>query len=127
MRADRFNQGKPKFSLLPFDALEALATHFTRGAEKYSARNWERGMPYSEVVDSLMRHLSAWWQGETYDKEGFRHTTAIAWNAIALLTYDLRGMSKWDDRPPKIEPAYGPSVNLREKIEEARRSINEQR
>ena len=86
-------------SLLPMDALHALAEHYGRGAAKYEDRNWERGYPWSWTVDALLRHLFALWQGEDIDTEtGSLHATAVAWHALALLTFQLRGIGT-DDRP----------------------------
>lgn len=85
--------------MLPWDALVELANHYGVGAKKYPARNWEQGMKWNEnVAASLMRHLAAWSTGEDIDKEnGAYHDTAILWNAIALVTYRLRGIGT-DDR-----------------------------
>jgi dATP/dGTP diphosphohydrolase len=95
----RFNEGKPRYDLLPYDAIDALADHYRKGSEKYAERNWERGMDWSKCFSSLMRHASAFAQGEDYDPEnGSLHATAMAWNALALLAYQLRNIGN-DDRP----------------------------
>lgn len=98
----RYNEDKPRMDLLPWDALLELAHHFGIGAKKYAARNWEKGLPWnSGIAASLSRHLAAWSQGEDIDPEnGQRHDVAILWNAIALVTYRLRGIGV-DDRPKK--------------------------
>lgn len=88
-----------RFALLPFDALWAVAEHFGRGAEKYEDRNWERGYPWDWSADALQRHFAAWWQGEDRDPEtGSLHITAVAWHALVLLTFQLRGIGT-DNRP----------------------------
>lgn len=88
-----------RFSLLPWDALWAIAEHFGIGASKYADRNWEAGYSWSWSADALQRHFAAWWQGEDRDPEtGSLHITAVAWHAIVLLTYQLRGIGT-DDRP----------------------------
>ena len=62
-------------------------------------RNWERGMPWSKVLGPLLRHLYKWTRGEIIDKEsGQRHIAMVAWNAIALLTYELRKIGVDDVR-----------------------------
>ena len=94
----RYNEGKPRWDLLPFDALDHVAEHYRRGAEKYAERNWERGMDWSKCLASLLRHTSAFAQGEDIDPEnGALHTEAMAWNALALLTYQIRNIGV-DDR-----------------------------
>jgi len=95
----RYNDGKPRFDLLPPEALKALAAHYGKGAEKYAARNWERGMDWCKCFASLERHSWAWMGGEDIDPEnGSHHMIAVAWNAIALFTYAMRNIGT-DDRP----------------------------
>lgn len=95
----RFDAGKPRWDLLPAE-IEEIVKVYTIGAVKYAERNWEKGMSWGRVFGSLMRHAWAFWRGETNDKEtGLNHMAHVAWNAIALLTYSIRGIGK-DDRAP---------------------------
>lgn len=96
----RFNDNKPPMHLLPWDTLLEIAKHYGKGAEKYPSRNWEDGFKWSEgCAASLMRHLAKWQQGEDIDPEnGMHHDLAIAWNAIALITFRIRDIGE-DDRP----------------------------
>jgi len=90
-----------RFDLLPSDALWCLAEHYGRNCSKYPARNWERGGAWSLNYGALQRHLQAWWMGEDIDPMSAHkayHLVAVAWHAIALLTYWLRGIGT-DDRP----------------------------
>lgn len=103
-RGLRYNAGKTRWSLVAWDAVECVAKVATFGATVYPARNWERGMPYSEVLDSLHRHLHAWRCGEDNDTapggSGLPHLAHVAWNALALLAYELRGKGEmFDDIP----------------------------
>ena len=85
-RADRYNQGKPQLSYI-FDAplaMEGLARRFELGAKKYSRNNWKKGLPDIEVIDCLLRHLSAYQNGNTEDTDGGNHVDAILWNAVVL-------------------------------------------
>lgn len=94
----RFDEGKPQFHLFPADGLAEIGHVCTLGAKKYAPYNWERGMEWSRIYNSLMRHTFAFWNGETHDAETGRHHMAhAAWNAIALLVYSLRGIGI-DDR-----------------------------
>lgn len=93
----RYDGGKVRWDLLPFDALEQVAKVSTFGAIKYDAKNWELGMSWSRVFGSLMRHLTARMRGERLDPEtGLPHLAHAAWNALALCAYDLRGVGKDD-------------------------------
>lgn len=66
--------------LIPTSALRMLAQRFQDGADKYGARNWEKGHKLSNYVDSLYRHLWQFMDGET-DED---HLSAVIWNAVAL-------------------------------------------
>jgi hypothetical protein len=116
-RAKRFNSGKPQYSLIPPEALEELARLYTKGGEKYGdPRNWEKGMPYLDVYDSLMRHAQKWRAGGTRDPEtDALHMIAVAWNAIALATYELRGLNaEWDNRPtPSVTEGESPTPSVK--------------
>ena len=50
------DEGKPRFSLIPADVLKEVAKVFTQGAKKYDDRNFEKGIPYSELLDAMHRH-----------------------------------------------------------------------
>ncbi len=102
----RFNEGKSRYDLLPPEAIEALAKHYTVGAKKYADRNWERGMAWGKCFASLMRHGWAWMRGEDIDPEtGTHHMISVAWNAIAIYVYSVRKIGE-DDRP-NINPKSG--------------------
>jgi hypothetical protein len=95
----RFNTGKTRFDLIPQSWIRSLAQILTVGANKYEPRNWEKGLSWSETLGSLHRHLDAWVSGEQYDKETkCHHLGHVAWNALALMTMQLRGIGK-DDLP----------------------------
>lgn len=85
-KADRFNEGKPQLSFIldaPL-AMEGLSRRFELGAKKYSRDNWKLGLPDVEVIDSLLRHLVAYHNGEIFDPDGGYHVDAIVWNAVVL-------------------------------------------
>lgn len=83
----RYNQGKPPLSyILAFpDALRAFARVCAYGARKYNAFNFVKGAPTSQSVDSLLRHLSDWQNGQDIDPEsGEHHLAHVLWNALRL-------------------------------------------
>ena len=56
--------GKPRFDLIPSGPMYRLAMVYSRGADKYAARNWEKGQPVMRYFSSAMRHLMAWTVGD---------------------------------------------------------------
>lgn len=98
--AVKHDEGKIRIELFPGEALFAASEVLTISAkDEYEARNWEKGMAWSRVFGSLMRHAWAWFMGETYDKKtGKSHMAHVLCNAAFLMTYEVRKIGI-DDRP----------------------------
>lgn len=97
----KHDSDKPRFDLIPADALEEVAKVYTVGAKKYGDRNWEKGLFYGRLCGALLRHIYAWWRGEKKDKENkCHHLSSVVFCALALLHYELNfsKFSKFDDR-----------------------------
>ena len=89
--AVKHDHGKPRFEMLPPDALEAVALTMNSGCEKYGDRNWEKGMQYGRVFGAMMRHAWAYWRGENLDKDsGLPHLAHAGACVLMLLAYQLR-------------------------------------
>lgn len=87
-----------RYDLIPPEALRALARLYGIGARKYAARNWEKGIAYGRVYRALLSHLETWRMGEDWDPDGQHHLDSVIWNAVALRTYEARGMgARFDD------------------------------
>lgn len=92
-------EGKPQLSLvLEFrTALEGAALGLQEGAGKYGRSDWRKGMPMTEVMDSLLRHCAAWCAGEDIDPDsatGASHADKILCNALMLAQYARTGGSR---------------------------------
>ena len=97
--AERYNEGKADYSLLPLHLLEGAVKVMAKGAEKYSAWNWAKGMPWSTPYACAMRHLAAWYRGETYDAEtGENHLDHAICNLL-MLKHFADTYQDGDDRP----------------------------
>lgn len=83
----KFDGGKTRWDLIPWDILEKIAEVYTKGAQKYTDNGW-KGVPNAEkrYFSALMRHLmrylkDPYCRDEELDLE---HIYQVAWNAIAL-------------------------------------------
>lgn len=74
-------EGKGRFDLLPFFALEEVAKHFENGAKKYGENNYLKGIPLSDFLDSGLRHLVKFARGQKDEP----HLLASAWNILCLI------------------------------------------
>ena len=100
-RAMRFNKGKPQLSyLMDFpNAMLAFTAVCEMGAQKYARHNWKKGMPVSQLVDSLLRHTMDFYRGEDVDKEsGIIHAAHMMWNCAAIIETLARHPAETDDR-----------------------------
>lgn len=102
---EKKDEGKPRWELLPYDAVEGIVKVLTMGAKKYEARNWERGIAYGRVFGAIQRHLTAWWNGNNLDAESsLSHLDHALTELTFLSAYEKRGMVQFDDRPKKELP-----------------------
>lgn len=105
--------GKPMPGLLSPFAAERKAWVMAKGAGHYGPRNWEKGMPFSRVIESAERHLMAYKQGQN-DED---HLAQAGWNIDALLHYEegiKRGFLpvELDDMPKYVlTSVYSPPTN----------------
>ena len=78
--------GKGRYDLLPWGAIHALAQHCERGALHYGERNVDKGIPQKSFIDSGIRHLSMYIQGDAED----HHLVAAMWNIAWALEQEIK-------------------------------------
>ena len=74
-------EDKPRPDLISPFVLERVGNHMRKGAQKYSAWNWAKGIPSSRFYESLMRHLMKYAQG-LRDED---HLSAAMFNLMGLI------------------------------------------
>lgn len=86
---------RPRWSLLPDRATARVVELLTWAGDRKHSDEKSRDKPVEEHYDSLMRHLSAWRQGERLDSEhGMEHLAAVAVRALFMLEKELKGETK---------------------------------
>ena len=73
--------GKGRYDLIPPSAMRRIAKHYENGAAKYGDRNWEKGQPISRYIDSSLRHIYNYLEGEQEED----HVAAAIWNLMAII------------------------------------------
>jgi hypothetical protein len=88
----KFDQGKLRYDLLPWDCVEQVVDILTYGAEKYAAEDWKIvDDAKNRYFSALLRHLVAYKQGEDLDQEsGKLHLAHMATNALFLLWFNMQ-------------------------------------
>lgn len=90
---------KIDMSLLPLGALQDAVSAYQVGVDKHGRDSWRNGMPYSVCHAAMLRHLTAWQDGEDFDPvDGQSHMSAITFYALAILQYERDGLTHFDDR-----------------------------
>jgi len=103
----KFDMGKLRMDLIPIGVLKGLARALTYGADKYGDRNWEDGFSWSRAYGALLRHLTAWWDGEEMDHESRLHHLDLALAEMAFLhTFLNEHYDGFDDRPHKRDARH---------------------
>ena len=89
--------GKPRLSLVPAEAIEAIGTVMTHGAEKYGEKSYKQVDP-KRYRDALMRHVCKWLkdpQGMDEDS-GMPHIWHIITNAAFLCELDMPDRDRYE-------------------------------
>jgi len=95
----KFDDGKPRFELIPEESLEQIALALGYGAKKYEDDwNWYQGFDYGRVYGAARRHMGKWQLGEDLDPaSGINHLAHAACNLLFLLSFQINGVGT-DDR-----------------------------
>lgn len=97
----RNNSGKPRLSLVleAKNALAGAAVILEQGLKEYGRANWRKGLPLTEICDSMTRHLADFLSGETLDSASGRpHVDHVLCNALFLAEISKTN-PELDDRP----------------------------
>lgn len=77
------------FSLIPWEHMWEVAKLYDKGAQKYASHNWAQGYAWSLSYAALMRHLTQFWMGESYDEEtGCHHLSSVIFHSLALMHFE---------------------------------------
>lgn len=94
------SKGKGAFELITPFAEDRLALWYEAGAEKYELRNWEKGIKFSRLMQSTMRHINKWRKGMR-DED---HLAAAAWNLFGMIHFEGTGQDKdLNDMPNYVQ------------------------
>lgn len=91
-KGTKHDSGKVRYSLLPKGVLEKVLSILEFGANKYSKDNWQQ-VPNARdrYYDAAMRHIQAWYYGETKDPEtGESHLAHALCCLMFLLWLDIK-------------------------------------
>jgi uncharacterized HAD superfamily protein len=108
----RYDEGKMTPELIVASATVALSEVLKFGKEKYSSRNWEKGIDWERTIGSLKRHLTSIESGQDYDEEsGMLHAAHVLTNAM-FLNHSYYSCPELDRFNRLVNPLYGKRIAL---------------
>jgi hypothetical protein len=105
----KFDNGKPRWGLLPYDQLEQVVDILTFGAKKYKDDNWKVVDAGKErYFDAMMRHIKEYRAAKERndttlkfdDESGKNHLAHVICNALFLMWFDDQ-----EEQDVKVETA----------------------
>jgi len=92
-RGVKYDTGKRRYDLLPWEQIDEVVDVLTFGAAKYADDNWKIVPDKTKRYKAALgRHISAYMQGEQLDKEdGKSHLAHAVCCAIFLMWGDKHG------------------------------------
>lgn len=83
-----------RYDLISPIALERLAATLAQGASRYGDRNWEKGLPFSDTLNHLLRHIYKYIEGDKSED----HLAHAAFGLFALMHFETT-MPEMNDLP----------------------------
>lgn len=90
MIGEKFDDGKVRWDLINLKVIEPFAKVLTFGAKKYEDDNWKKvDNAKKRYFAALLRHISAWQNGEITDPESnISHLAHAMCNIYFLMYFD---------------------------------------
>lgn len=106
----KFDDGKPEFDRLSFQALAEMNKVHKAGDSKYAEGNWRQGIDIRRLLNAAIRHITAIMDGELTDPETKTLHSANAAVNLEMVTHFLLNKDKYKDfinLPKRPEPVKG--------------------
>ena len=87
----KFDKAKPMWDLVDLEVIEDVAEVLTYGAEKYAPHSWVN-VEKDRYFAAMMRHITAYQNGEELDKEsGLTHLAHAMCNLMFISRMEKNG------------------------------------
>lgn len=104
--AYKYDNGKPRLTLIDPEFLESIAGALEEGEKKYGGPAWKQGLKYSRILDAARRHIAAIERGEDIDPDSGRpHAAHVA--CCMMMFEHLRG--NWNGEEQLDDRNFAPA------------------
>lgn len=112
----KYDEGKLRYDLVPWAALDEVVRVLGHGAQKYGDDNWRRVKRLEDRYPAAaLRHMSRYLQGETNDPEtGLNHLAHAVCSLMFVLALDKEAEEELSNDP-----------QLRQMMEDARKMMRD--
>lgn len=90
-----------RYDLISPIAMRRIAETYAEGSIKYGDRNWEKGLPFSNILNHVLAHIYEYMDGASLDDDAEDNLAHAAWGLIALMHYEREHPEcndlPWDD------------------------------
>jgi len=125
--AQRSKTPPTRFDLISPIALERLAQTYHEGAEIYGDHNWERGFPFSDVLNHLEAHIVMYKKIERLGLKSAEESLIVGEDHLAHAAWGLFTLMHFEETHPELNDLnamaeYGldPLVTAKEMIDKNR-------
>jgi len=128
-KAIKYDSGKTRFSLLPWDALREVAAVREYGVRTYGSEHCWQDVEPRRYVDALLRHGAEIVADGIHSRDaesGLLHSAHIACNALFLVWFAVRGQGSATVEGSEDEGKYGRLYGTYLETLEAREALAEQ-
>lgn len=71
-----------RYDLISSIALKRTAATYASGAERYGDNNWRKGIPFSNLLNHVIKHIFDYLEGVETDEDSLAHA---CWGLMALM------------------------------------------
>ena len=97
--AVRQTGGKGRMDLVPHCAVLRVSRHMENALEHHEERNWEKGIPMHSFLDSAMRHIFKYMDGQVDEDH-----LAAATSNLLMAMWTEEHAPHMQDIPSRLEP-----------------------
>jgi Domain of unknown function (DUF5664) len=103
VKGKKDDTGKADHTLIPIEALDAMAYAFMDGAKRYGEFNYRNGIELRRLLGASLRHINKFLSKGTYDVDSKQNHLNHALASLAMAMFMYQNRPDLDNRPEDIK------------------------